>query len=113
LRSSILSNPEQNFFFGCPSLGKKVSFPLCCLSDGIDIVLAQQNPFMNALIPSFVAFIRKMRPTSQRGQTLVEYALIMAIITVIAIGVFSQLGQRVVVIFSAINRLLDTAQASH
>jgi Flp pilus assembly pilin Flp len=51
--------------------------------------------------------------TSRKAQTLVEYALILAIISVVAIGVFAALGQHIVVIFSSINSLLDTAQSSH
>ena len=47
------------------------------------------------------------------GQTLVEYSLVLAIISAIAIGVFAQMGQHITAIFSAINSMLDTAQASH
>ena len=53
------------------------------------------------------------RYSRKHGQTLVEYALILAIITVFMIAVMSLLGARVVVIFSAITTLLDTAQSSH
>ena len=45
------------------------------------------------------------------GQTLVEYTLILAVISILALSVFSALGNRVVYVFSAITSLLDTAQA--
>jgi Flp pilus assembly pilin Flp len=46
-----------------------------------------------------------------RGQTLVEYSLILAVISILALTVFSALGNRVIYVFSAITSLLDTAQA--
>jgi Flp pilus assembly pilin Flp len=46
-----------------------------------------------------------------RGQTLVEYSLILAVISVLALTVFSALGNRVIYVFSAITSLLDTAQS--
>jgi len=49
----------------------------------------------------------------KKGQTLVEYSLILAVITVVMVSVMSLLGARIVVIFSAITTLLDTAQSSH
>jgi Flp pilus assembly pilin Flp len=53
------------------------------------------------------------RPTNRRkGQTLVEYTLILGMISVLALAVFTALGNRVVVVFSAITSLLDTDQSS-
>jgi Flp pilus assembly pilin Flp len=49
----------------------------------------------------------------RKGQTLVEYALILAMLSVVLILAFSLLGARIVVVFSAIANLLDTAQSSH
>lgn len=49
----------------------------------------------------------------RRGQTLVEYTLILAVLTVVMVAVMSLLGARIVVVFSAITNLLDTAQGSH
>lgn len=46
------------------------------------------------------------------GQTLVEYALILAVIAVLALAVFTALGNRVIYVFSAITSLLDTDQSS-
>jgi Flp pilus assembly pilin Flp len=49
----------------------------------------------------------------KKGQTLVEYALILAILTVVMIAVTALLGKQIVVIFSAVTTILDTAQSSH
>jgi Flp pilus assembly pilin Flp len=53
------------------------------------------------------------RGARKKGQTLVEYALILAVLTIVMVAVFSLLGARIVVVFSAITNLLDTAQSSH
>jgi Flp pilus assembly pilin Flp len=50
------------------------------------------------------------RPRSKKGQTLVEYALIIAVLAIVMIGVFSFFGSRLVIIFSSITNILDTAQ---
>jgi Flp pilus assembly pilin Flp len=55
--------------------------------------------------------LAQTRLARREGQTLVEYALILAVLTVVLVAVFSMLGARIVVIFQAINNLLDTAQA--
>jgi Flp pilus assembly pilin Flp len=65
---------------------------------------------MKALLRT--ATLKLRRRTRQKGQTLVEYVLIMAVMTVIAIGVFSLLSYRITVIFSRIANILDTAQSS-
>ncbi len=49
----------------------------------------------------------------RKGQTLVEYALVLAILTVVLVACFSLLGSRIVIIFSNITAILDTAQGSH
>jgi Flp pilus assembly pilin Flp len=53
------------------------------------------------------------RQKRRKGQTLVEYALILAVITIVMVAVMSLLGKRIVVVFSAVANLLDTAQSSH
>lgn len=68
---------------------------------------------MIVVIKSLIRTIRSRCATPRKGQTLVEYALILAIISVVAIGVFAQLGHQITVIFSSINSILDTAQSSH
>jgi Flp pilus assembly pilin Flp len=55
----------------------------------------------------------KARALRKDGQTLVEYALILAVIGVVFIAVFKLLDTQLVIIFSAITTLLDTAQGSH
>jgi len=64
---------------------------------------------MSAVIQPFLAFL-STRILSRKGQTLVEYALVLAVISIVLISVFSLLSARLVVIFSAITNLLDTAQ---
>jgi Flp pilus assembly pilin Flp len=49
----------------------------------------------------------------RRGQTLVEYALILAIISVVAISVLITLGGQVKTIYSNINTSLAAASSSH
>ena len=46
----------------------------------------------------------------REGQTLVEYTLILAMISILALAVFTALGNRVIYVFSEITSLLDTAQ---
>ena len=55
----------------------------------------------------------RARFSRRDGQTLVEYALILAVLTIVMVAVFSLLSARLIVIFSAITNLLDTAQSSH
>jgi Flp pilus assembly pilin Flp len=56
-------------------------------------------------------FSRLRHPDRREGQTLVEYTLILAVISILALTVFTALGNRVIYVFSAITSLLDTAQA--
>jgi len=63
------------------------------------------------LIP-ILAKVRSLA-ISKKGQTLVEYALVLAVISVVLIASFSLLSTRVILLFSAITNLLDTAQSSH
>jgi pilus assembly protein Flp/PilA len=67
---------------------------------------------MRTVIEPFLASIRA-RLSRRKGQTLVEYSLILAVISVVMVAVMSLLGSRIVVVFSAIVNLLDTAQSSH
>ena len=53
------------------------------------------------------------RSKHKRGQTLVEYALILAFISVVAISVLIALGNRVKGVFTTISSQLAQAQASH
>jgi Flp pilus assembly pilin Flp len=67
---------------------------------------------MRTVIEAFLAALAR-HTSGRKGQTLVEYALILAVISIVLIAVFSLLSSRLVVIFSAITNLLDTAQSSH
>jgi Flp pilus assembly pilin Flp len=69
--------------------------------------------------PAFLRRWRQRQPRTHRqagprreGQTLVEYTLILAVISILALSVFTALGNRVIYVFSAITSLLDTAQGS-
>ena len=55
--------------------------------------------------------LRRMK--SKKGQTLVEYALILAFISVVAISVLIALGNQVTGVFSTISSQLAYAQSSH
>jgi Flp pilus assembly pilin Flp len=56
-------------------------------------------------------FLRACR-SSKKGQTLVEYALVLCVLTVVAVASFQFFGSRLITVFSAIDILLDTAQTS-
>jgi len=49
----------------------------------------------------------------KRGQTLTEYALIMVILSILAVAVYGLLDTQIVKLFSGINNIIDTAQSSH
>jgi Flp pilus assembly pilin Flp len=48
-----------------------------------------------------------------RGQTLVEYALILAVISIVAIGVLINVGQNLKGVYSMIDSQVATAGQSH
>ncbi len=56
---------------------------------------------------------KSRRPRSRQGQTLVEYALILAIISLVAVGVMINLGQKVGAVYSTITSVVSSAAASH
>jgi len=66
---------------------------------------------INKVIIRAKAALRSMK--SKKGQTLVEYALILAFISVVAISVLLALGKNVTSVFSTINSQLTAAQNSH
>ena len=67
---------------------------------------------MSDVIQTLLAFV-STRFSRKNGQTLVEYALILTVLTIVLVAVFSLLSARIIVVFSAITNLLDTAQGSH
>jgi Flp pilus assembly pilin Flp len=66
---------------------------------------------INKVISSAKIALRRMK--SRKGQTLVEYALILAFISVVAISVLLALGKQVTGIFSTINSQISQANGSH
>ncbi len=62
------------------------------------------------------AMKERRKPTCRkrkRGQTLVEYALILAFISVVAISILIRLGNEVRIIFTTITSQLAVAGSSH
>jgi len=55
----------------------------------------------------------RSRNRKKKGQTLVEYALILAFISVVAISVLVRLGAEVKIIFTTISSQLAYAGSSH
>ena len=49
---------------------------------------------------------------SKAGQTLVEYAIIIALISIVAVVVLQSLGTKVTQIYSTINSRIDQANSS-
>ncbi len=66
---------------------------------------------INKVIIRAKSALRRMK--SKKGQTLVEYALILAFISVVAISVLIALGTQVKNVFSTISSQLSAAQTSH
>ena len=60
-----------------------------------------------------VYLCRMIKKAGSRGQTLVEYALILAFISIIAISVIGSLGRQVTSIFSRVSSSLSSAASSH
>jgi Flp pilus assembly pilin Flp len=50
---------------------------------------------------------------SRKGQTLVEYALILAFLAVVAISILIRVGTTIKGVFSKINSQLAASQSSH
>ncbi len=68
---------------------------------------------MRSFLHKLFASRFRARPTRKKGQTMVEYALILALLAVIMLTVMSVLGKQIISVFSEITTLLDTAQGSH
>ncbi len=58
------------------------------------------------------AAVRFRRRVRCRGQTLVEYALILAIISIVIVGVIVNLGTQVKGVYSTINSQIASAPAA-
>ena len=57
--------------------------------------------------------LKAVRYAQRKGQTVVEYALILAIISVVAIGAMINLGLGVKGIYSSINSTISSSVSSH
>jgi Flp pilus assembly pilin Flp len=66
---------------------------------------------INTIITRAKSALRRMK--SKKGQTLVEYALILAFISVVAISVLIALGNQVKSVFTTITSQLAVASSSH
>jgi Flp pilus assembly pilin Flp len=70
-----------------------------------------EKTMINKIITRAKIALRRMK--SKKGQTLVEYALILAFISVVAISVLIALGNQVKGIFTTITSQLAIAGSSH
>jgi Flp pilus assembly pilin Flp len=70
-----------------------------------------EQTMINKVIISAKRALRRMK--SKKGQTLVEYALILAFISVVAISVLIALGNQVKGVFTTITSQLAYAGSSH
>jgi Flp pilus assembly pilin Flp len=66
---------------------------------------------INKVITRAKTALRRLK--SKKGQTLVEYALILAFISVVAISVLIALGGQVTKVLTAITSQLSNANTSH
>jgi Flp pilus assembly pilin Flp len=67
---------------------------------------------MKALLLPVLARVRASR-SWKKGQTLAEYALIMAILSIVAVAVYGLLDTQIAKIFSGIANILDSAQSNN
>jgi Flp pilus assembly pilin Flp len=56
---------------------------------------------------------KRRRFSSRRGQTLVEYALILAFVSVVAISILVAVGTNTKAVYSTINSQISKASATH
>ena len=66
---------------------------------------------INQIVTNSKKALRRMK--SRKGQTLVEYALILAFISVVAIAVLISLGGKITGVFSTISSQIAIASSSH
>jgi pilus assembly protein Flp/PilA len=55
------------------------------------------------MLQTLIAFIHQLRSRDERGQTLVEYGLLLALIAIVVIAVLLLLGPAVSGIFQSVN----------
>jgi Flp pilus assembly pilin Flp len=73
--------------------------------------IVQESIRVDDIREKFMKNLRRNK--NKRGQTLVEYALILAFISVVAISVLIRLGGEVKTIFTTITSQLAIAGSSH
>jgi Flp pilus assembly pilin Flp len=66
---------------------------------------------INKIITRAKTALRRVK--SKKGQTLVEYALILAFISVVAISVLITLGSQIKAVFTTISSQLNAAGTQH
>ena len=54
----------------------------------------------------------RRKSAHKKGQTMVEYVIILAVLTVVGVASFTLMKARISTIFSDIANILDTAQSS-
>jgi Flp pilus assembly pilin Flp len=69
------------------------------------------RPDTNYMRKRFISGLRRRKRS--RGQTLVEYALILAFISVVVISVLLRLGETIKSVFTTITSQLAVASSSH
>jgi len=107
LRSSILSNPWPVPF---RLLAFRAAFRFFFV-DKHFLQRGGENQMINKVITRAKVALRRMK--SKKGQTLVEYALILAFISVVAISVLIALGNQIKGVFTTISSQLAYAGSSH
>ena len=74
-----------------------------------------KGPYTPGDVPGYSKNMKKAirQPKSKTGQTLVEYALILAFISIVAISVLITLSENIRGTYSKITSSLVSAQSSH
>ena len=66
---------------------------------------------INKVLTNAKVTLRRMK--SKKGQTLVEYALILAFISIVAVSVLIAMGNQIKGVFTTISSQIATANSSH
>jgi Flp pilus assembly pilin Flp len=95
------------------AIGRSIVWPLTRNSENFQdfFLRGGEQTMINKVIISAKRALRRMK--SKKGQTLVEYALILAFISVVAISVLIALGNQVKGVFTTISSQLAYAGSSH
>lgn len=66
---------------------------------------------INKVVTNAQVTLRRMK--SKKGQTLVEYALILAFISIVAVSVLIAMGNQIKTVFTSISSQIAIATSSH